>query len=222
MLLDIKGLTKQYVRGGAAFIALDNACLSLSEGEFLTISGKSGSGKSTLLNLIAGLMRPTAGSVEYSGKNIFAFTDAEASRYRNASIGYVPQGLSALANLTVLDNVRLPFFLFKKEGDAGEKAILLLEQTGIRHLAGVYPRQLSGGELRRVSIARALINSPSLLIADEPTGDLDVKTTAGIMSLFSEIAQGGTGVVVVTHDPDTAHYGTRYFVMDAGRLNEAG
>jgi ABC-type lipoprotein export system ATPase subunit len=186
----------------------------------VSIIGRSGSGKSTLLNLIAGLLNPTSGSVEMDGRIISTLNDAEVSLYRNSKIGYVSQGQTILSNLTVLDNVRLPFYFFKRDGDATEKALLLLEQVGILHLAGSYPKQLSGGELRRVSIARALINDPGLLIADEPTSDLDAQTTGEIMQLFRLISQKGTAVLMVTHELDTVSYGKRTFVMVSGVLTE--
>lgn len=220
MVLEVSGLTKEYRRDGASFFAANNVNLQLSAGDFLCITGRSGSGKSTLLNLIAGLLRPTSGRIEIEGRDISFFNDEEASLYRNTKIGYIPQGQSVLANFTVLDNVRLPFYFFRRAGDAVEKAMLLLELTGIPHLAQMYPRQLSGGELRRVSIARALVNDPAVLIADEPTSDLDAQTTSEIMKLFARISQKGTAVLLVTHDSDAVHFGNRFFKMDSGILTE--
>ncbi|MDR2314477.1 MAG: ATP-binding cassette domain-containing protein, partial [Spirochaetaceae bacterium] len=133
-------------------------------------------------------------------------------------IGYVPQGQSLLSNFTVFDNVCIPWALFKREGDVEGRAFILLEKVGISHLAASYPRELSGGEMRRVSIARALINEPRLLIADEPTGDLDARTTEEIMGLFSRIAREGTAVLIVTHELDTLNYGHKTYSMDAGNL----
>jgi len=220
VLLQINGLTKEYQRGGIPFSAVNNVILSVSPGDFICITGRSGSGKSTLLNLIAGLLKPTSGSITIEGRDTSTFNDEEASLYRNSKIGYIPQGQSVLANLTVLDNVRLPFYLFRHEGDSMAKAMSLLEQVGIRHLAHMYPRQLSGGELRRVSIARALINDPMMIIADEPTGDLDEQTTAEIMRLFRLISHKGMAVLLVTHDMNAAHAGNRFFIMDSGVLTE--
>ncbi len=218
MFLEIKGLTKEYKRGKSTFKAVNNVDLSISSGNFVSIIGRSGSGKSTLLNMITSLIIPTSGSIEIDGQNIQSLKDKSASLYRNEKIGYIPQGYNTLSNFTILDNVRLPFFFFKREGDAFEKAMKLLEQVGISHLAKVYPKQLSGGELRRVSIARALINDPDILIADEPTGDLDSQTTADIMELFSEISQNGTAILMVTHELDTVDYGSSVYVMDSGIL----
>jgi putative ABC transport system ATP-binding protein len=220
MLLEINGLTKEYKRNNVPFPAVKDAALSMDAGDFVSIIGRSGSGKTTLLCMTAGLLKPTAGVVTLEGRNIFTLSDEESSFLRNAKIGYIPQGMSLLPNLRVVDNVRLPFYLSKREGDSAEKALSLLDQVGILHLARDYPKQLSGGEQRRVSIARALINDPVMLIADEPTGDLDTGTTAEIMELFSRIAQKGTAILLVTHEPDTVSYGNRVYIMDAGTLTE--
>jgi ABC-type lipoprotein export system ATPase subunit len=220
VLLTINGLTKEYQRGGVPFKAVNGVNLSVSPGDFLCITGRSGSGKSTLLNLMAGILKPTSGSIAIEDRDISAFNDKEASLYRNSKIGYIPQGQSVLANLNVLDNVRLPFYLFRHEGDVTKRALSLLDQVGIPHLAHMYPRQLSGGELRRVSIARALINHPAVIIADEPTGDLDTQTTHEIMKLLRQISLQGTAVVLVTHDMNAASSGTRFLKMDSGILTE--
>ncbi|HBC26092.1 MAG TPA: ABC transporter ATP-binding protein [Ruminococcaceae bacterium] len=220
MLLQTKGLVKEYKRGNTSFPAVNGVDLSVSSEDFVSIVGRSGSGKSTLLNLIAGLLKPTSGSILVEGVDISSLNDEKVSLYRNSKIGYVPQGQSVLSNLTVLDNVRLPFYLFKREGDATEKALSLLDQVGLADLAQASPRELSGGELRRVSIARALINDPALLMADEPTSDLDAQTTAEIMELFRRISQNGTAILMVTHELETVGYGNRVLTMDAGTLTE--
>jgi putative ABC transport system ATP-binding protein len=218
-LLELNDLTKEYRRGARAFNAVNHASLSVEPGDFISITGRSGSGKSTLLNMSAGLLRPTAGTVLFNGDDIHRLNDRELSFLRNEKIGYVPQGQSLLSNFTVFDNVCIPWFLFKREGDVEGRAFILLEKVGISHLASSYPRELSGGEMRRVSIARSLINEPRLLIADEPTGDLDAATTADIMTLFSRIAKEGTAVLIVTHELDTLHYGNKTYSMDAGNLS---
>ncbi|MDR0663277.1 MAG: ABC transporter ATP-binding protein [Spirochaetaceae bacterium] len=218
-LLEFKELCKEYRRGGRAFNAVNRANLSVEPGDFISIIGRSGSGKTTLLNMGAGLLKPTGGSVFFEGHDIHRLNDEEISFFRNEKIGYVPQGQSLLSNFTVFDNVCIPWFLFKREGDAEGRAFILLEKVGISHLAASYPRELSGGEMRRAAIARALINSPRILIADEPTGDLDVQTTAEIMRLFKAIAEEGTAVLIVTHELDTLDYGNKTYTMDAGNLS---
>lgn len=220
MLLEAKKLTKEYRRGNISFKAVNNVDLSISSGAFVSIIGRSGSGKSTLLNMLASLVTPTSGSIEVEGQNILSIKDKETSLYRNTKIGYIPQGHSTLSNLSVLDNVKLPYFFFQREGNISERALHLLEQVGIPHLAKLYPKQISGGELRRVSIARALINNPSILIADEPTSDLDNQTTIDIMKLFSQISQNGTAILMVTHELDTVDYGNSVYVMDSGTLTK--
>ena len=206
MLLEIRELKKEYKRGGKVFPAVDNVSLSVSENDFICITGRSGSGKSTFLNIAAGLLAPTSGSIVFDGRDLIKLSDGELSGLRNTQIGFIPQGRSILPNFTVLDNVKLPFYLSKRKGNPAERAIYLLEKVGLHKLAEMYPSQLSGGELRRVSIARALINSPRLIIADEPTGDLDPQTTQDIMRLFSQISVSGTAVILVTHEPDVACY----------------
>ncbi|MDR0376398.1 MAG: ABC transporter ATP-binding protein [Spirochaetaceae bacterium] len=218
-LLELKELSKEYSRGGRAFHAVNRANLSVEPGDFISITGRSGSGKSTLLNMCAGLLSPTQGTVLFEGLNIHHLNDKDVSFFRNAKIGYVAQGQSLLSNFTALENVCIPWFLSWREGDAEGRAYLLLEQVGIGHLAASYPRELSGGEMRRAAIARSLMNDPLLLIADEPTGDLDTETTAEIMKLFAAIAGKGTAVLMVTHEPDTLNHANQTYTMEAGNLS---
>jgi putative ABC transport system ATP-binding protein len=218
-LLELRELTKEYKRGDKAFNAVNGVTLSVERGDFISITGRSGSGKSTLLNMSAGLLKPTAGTVLFDGQDIFSLTDRSISLLRNERIGYVPQGQSLLSNFTVLENICIPWFLFKHKGEPEERALFLLGKTGISHLAASYPKELSGGEMRRVAIARALINSPALLIADEPTSDLDAETTAEIMRLLSAIAKEGTAVLIVTHELDTLSYGNKVYSMNEGNLS---
>lgn len=220
MAIEVKNLTKEYTRGRETFKAANGINLTVGRGDFVSITGRSGSGKSTLLHMIAGLLAPTSGTIEIDGETIARMDDRAASAYRNTKIGYIPQGQSTLSSLSVIDNVRVPFHLFKKHGDSGELALARLKQTGISHLADSYPKHLSGGELKRVAIARALINTPDYVIADEPTSDLDAQTTSGIMKLLKGIAEGGTGVIMVTHEVDALAYGDRTFIMEEGVLYE--
>jgi putative ABC transport system ATP-binding protein len=218
-ILEIRELTKEYRRGNRAFNAVNGVSLSVGRGDFISIIGRSGSGKSTLLNMSAGLLRPSAGTVLFDGQDIFNLADISISLLRNEKIGYVPQGQTLLSNFTVLENVCIPWFLFKREGEPEERALTLLEKTGIDHLAASYPKQLSGGEMRRVAIARALINNPALLIADEPTSDLDAETTADIMRLLSVISKEGTAILIVTHELDTLSFGKKTYSMNSGNLS---
>ena len=223
MLLEVSNLSKAYKRGNQVFFAVKDVWLKLKEGDYTIIIGRSGSGKSTLLNLIGGLLTPSSGEINVAGRNTSSLSDSELSFLRNLVIGYIPQGHSALSNLTVFDNVRLPYFLHKGKEDVDieeidKRAISLLEKVGIAHLASAYPKNLSGGELRRVSIARALIKEPKLVLADEPTNDLDTHTSKEVMSLFSEIASQGTAVLLVTHDLDSIGYGNSVYQMNDGNL----
>ena len=226
-LLELREVTKAYRRGGRAFNAVNGASLSVESGDFISVTGRSGSGKSTLLNMSAGLLKPTGGTVFFDGHDIFQLNDRAISLLRNEEIGYVPQGQSLLSNFTVLENVVMPWFLFKRETPPEtptpeKRALILLEKTGISHLAASYPKELSGGEMRRAAIARSLVNSPRLLIADEPTGDLDAETTADIMKLLRAIANGGTAVLIVTHEVDTLSYGDKTYSMNNGTMSLRG
>ncbi|MDR1884706.1 MAG: ABC transporter ATP-binding protein [Synergistaceae bacterium] len=221
MLLETRKLRKEYRRGDAAFPAVNDVDISVDENDFLFITGRSGSGKTTLLNLIAGLARPSSGEIFFDGLDIGGASDRDLALLRNSQIGYIPQGHGILSNFTVLDNVLLPFYLYSREGGPEKRALSLLEQTGIPHLAGSYPDQLSGGELRRVSIARSLINSPRLLIADEPTGDLDPRTTDDILRLFARISSDGVTIIIVTHEADIVKFGNRHLIMEEGLIREA-
>ena len=220
MLLEIKGLSKEYQRKGKAFCAVNSVDLSIGQGDFVNIIGCSGSGKSTLLNMAAGLLMPTSGSIRLNGTELYALKDKDISELRNTRLGYIPQGLGTLSTLTVFDNVRLPYFLSRRQGDASGRASFLLDEVGISALVDMLPSQLSGGELRRVLIARALMNEPDILIADEPTSDLDIETTREIMELFARINKNGTTILIVTHELDTLEFGNRVLTMASGQLTE--
>jgi putative ABC transport system ATP-binding protein len=220
MKIEVNNIVKQYTRGGRHIDILKGISFSVSSGEFISITGRSGSGKSTLVNIIAGLTKPTSGNVIWDGKDIFSFSDKEMSLYRNATIGCAPQGHSALSSLTVLENVRLPFHFAPHEGDSAEKANELLKQFHIELLADSLPKSLSGGELKRMSIARAMINKPSFLLVDEPTGDLDAHTTHVIMKIFRKAADEGMAVLMITHDQDTVEYADKNFIMESGTLTQ--
>ena len=219
MILAARGVKKEYIRAGKPFWALDGVSLSVDEGEFVCIVGRSGSGKSTLLNILAGLLTPTSASVCFEGREYGGMSDRELSEIRRTRLGYIMQGHGVLPNFTVLQNTLIPHVLAGRGDDATtETAMSLLEQVGRAPLAAQYPSSLSGGELRRVAIARALLSSPGLLIADEPTGDLDQETAEEIMRIFDSIAKKGTAVLTVTHDMNFAAYSTRSYRMVSGQL----
>ncbi|OTQ58539.1 ABC transporter ATP-binding protein [Gilliamella sp. A7] len=219
MLLDVKNLRKDYQRGSQHFSAVNNVSFSMARTDFISIMGKSGSGKTTLLNMIAGLLTPTQGKITINGTNLFELDDKQVSAFRNQNIGYIPQGSSLLPNLTALENIRLPFYLTKRENQSSlNYALELLEKAKIGYLKDTYPANMSGGEMRRIAILRALICRPQLVIADEPTSDLDEESSAQIMALLTEIHQQGTGLLIVTHDNDVANYSQRKLKMSSGRL----
>ena len=219
-ILKLDDVCREYQRGSVPFFAVDHVSLSIEAGDFVNIIGRSGSGKSTLLNMAAGMLSPTSGTVELEGESLSGKDDAALSRLRNDKIGFVPQGAAALPNLTVLENVVLPFCLWPHTGDGEGEGRLLLERFGITHLADAWPAELSGGELRRALIARALINRPKIVIADEPTSDLDVESSAIIMEAFAKLNSEGVTLLLVSHDLDTLKYGKRVYTMSEGRLTE--
>ena len=219
-LVQLKDITKVY-QGGVTG-ALNGVSLTIEEGEFTAVMGPSGSGKSTLLNLIAGLDRPSTGSVVVGGSDLGQMGEAALARFRRDRIGFVFQFFHLLPNLTVLENVLIPAQLRSRES-AEEPARKLLAQLGIEELAHRYPARLSGGQQQRVSIARALINQPSLLLADEPTGALDTKSGDQVMELLMQLHLKGQTIVLVTHDAKLAtRYAARVIsVMDGQIVDDA-
>ena len=220
MLLQTRQLSRTFTRKGSDFFAVRNVDFSIDTFDFVFIVGRSGSGKTTLLNLISGILEPTSGSVFFGDKDITLMNDIEKSYYRNESIGFVPQSLGALPNLSVLDNVRVPFFLFRRDGDTEGRALSLLEVMKIAHLKNEMPKNLSGGELKRMLIARALMNDPKLLIADEPTANLDAETAVGVMQAIKDINKLGTAVLIVTHDSNILDPLCTTYRMDLGTLSK--
>lgn len=220
MELRAEQVTRQYFRqsqGKNVFTAVQPTDLILRSGELVEITGRSGSGKSTLLNILAGLLTPTSGLVMLDGADLYALEDDARSRLRNEKIGVIPQGQTALHSLTVLENVLLPCAMYDGAGDTAY-AEELLEQVGIPQLKSVYPDELSGGELRRLAIARAMIRRPGILLADEPTGDLDDENTHAVLRLLRQAAEGGAAVLLVTHEKEAAAYAHRLYRMDGGVL----
>lgn len=236
LVVNLKNVTREFKRKNRKFIAVDNVDFLLKAGDFVAIVGKSGNGKSTLLNMIAGLLKPTRGSVTIFGCNIslHSVSDEQISAIRAKNIGFVTQSQILLANLNVLDNVILPVMISrassKRVDDLAQKletedyasltsfAMDLLKRLNVDDLAHCYPRELSGGEMRRVMIARALINKPRLLILDEPTGDLDSQNTQTVVSLLRDCAASGAAVLVVTHDESVAASADCVCTMDSGVL----
>lgn len=225
MLVETIGLCKEFFRrsskGESSFAAVAGVDMAVAPGDFVTVTGASGSGKTTLLTLLAGLASPTSGTVLFKGKDMGALPDKELSILRNRDIGFVPQGAGLLGNLTVYDNVRAPQLFAGKGAEDSGRTEFLLEAVGIQQLADEYPSSLSGGEMRRASIARALFSDPALLIADEPTSDLDPENTRIVMELLQRFNKQGTTVIVVTHEKEVAALGAVRFSMSGGALERA-
>ena len=219
-MLEIKNISKSYNRQGKDFFAVKDVNLNISDGDFIHIIGRSGSGKSTFLNIVAGLLSADKGSLSLDGTNYMELPDEEKSKFRNKNIGFIPQSPALLSYLNVLENIRLPYDMYEKDGDSEGKARYFLNELGLEHLAKSYPKELSGGELRRIIIARALMTEPKILIADEPTSDLDIEATKEVMELLKKINEKGTTVLVVTHELDTLKYGKKVYTMSEGILED--
>ena len=215
-----ENLVKVYRMGKVDVRALDGVSLTIPEGEFLAIMGPSGSGKSTLMNLIGCLDKPTLGTLLVDGQDVTRLGDRRLAKLRGRTIGFVFQTFNLIPRISALDNVLLPMGLVGAipKAKRRKRAIELLEQVGLGHRVRHMPNELSGGERQRVAIARALANDPKLLLADEPTGNLDTKTGRAILELFKELHRQGRTVVLVTHDPDVASYAERIVRLVDGRI----
>jgi len=224
-MIALRDVTKTYqVSKEVAVTAVRGVSLNVERGEFVIITGRSGSGKTTLLNLAAGLVKPTSGEVRLADVNLWSLSDREQSLLRNQKIGFVFQFPSLLPSLTVLENVALPtmFATNHKNRDAYERAARLLEVVGLSDKLSAYPRQLSAGQQQRVVVARALISQPQVLLADEPTSNLDEQTEQEIMNLFRDIhGQTGITIILVTHTSQLVAYGTRAIAMANGAILDA-
>lgn len=220
--LELKNLTKHYTVGDEVIPAITDVSFNIEKGEFLSIVGHSGSGKTTFISIIGGILRPTSGQVLFNGVDICTLTDRELSEYRNKDIGFMFQFASLLPILTAVENVLLPdIFSSSRNIAARKKAEDFLELVGIGDKIHAYPSQLSGGQQRRVAIARALMNDPEIILADEPTGDLDEDTEAEIMALFRKInEEKKTTILLITHNLELAKQGKKILRMSKNRLAE--
>jgi ABC-type lipoprotein export system ATPase subunit len=217
-MIEAKGVTKSFSTTSSDVVAVNDVNLEVKPGEFVLILGRSGSGKSTLLAMLAGLIHPTAGVVRIRGNEIGNLSENKTAEVRAKEIGFVFQFSGLIPTITALENVMLPTLFFPDGPGSRSRAVELLRKVGLSDRADAYPGTLSSGEMKRVAIARSLINGPPILIADEPTGDLDVDTEIEIMELFKALNREGTTIVMVTHNPDLAPYATRIYGMVKGRL----
>ena len=229
-ILELRGVGKTYGVGAAALRVLADVDMTVEQGEYVAVVGPSGRGKSTLLNILGCLDVPTSGHYLVEGRDVASLDDTQLSHMRNRRIGFIFQSFHLVSHLTVLENVELPLFYARRtRSDRRRRALELLEAVGLSERAGHRPSMLSGGERQRAAIARALTNDPALLLADEPTGNLDSVTSLEIMDLFHELHRGGATLVLITHDPSIAGQAPRRVALrdgrvesDSGRLVPAG
>ncbi len=218
-LIKLDNLTKHYVMGDSVVRALDGVSLSIAEGEFVSITGASGSGKSTMMHLLGCLDRPTRGEYWLDGELVSAMSDRQLAVIRNLKIGFVFQTFNLIQRTTALDNVAVPLF-YARQSHVRGPSMRALERVGLGARAMHKPNELSGGERQRVAIARSIVNEPKILLADEPTGNLDTRTGRQIMSLFHELNQSGVTVLLVTHEVDVAVQARRVIRMQDGGIVE--
>lgn len=217
-MIKVESLTKKFIRNEKDFDAVHNVSLEVKKGEFAAIIGHSGSGKTTLFNMIAGLITPDFGKIYIDDSEITEMTENEKAVFRNHNMGYVLQGQSLLNNYTILDNICMPAYLSSGMSEFRERAKELLREIGLEEFANEYPANLSGGEIRRVSIVRAMINNPKVILADEPTSNLDPENSHKVMQMLRDISKSGTTVILSTHELEYLSYVNRVFKMDCGTL----
>ncbi len=221
-LISLKNISKTYVLGEQVVDALIGVDLQILRGEYIALMGPSGSGKSTLMNIIGCLDTPTTGEYWLNNKEVSQMSDASLSEVRNTEIGFVFQTFNLLNRLTAIDNVALPLvYAGIPLAERTERAKAVLEKVGLKDRMNHKPNELSGGQRQRVAVARALINNPSLLLADEPTGNLDTKTSYEIMALFDDIHQSGNTIVLVTHEKDIANHAKHVVRMRDGQIEKS-
>jgi putative ABC transport system ATP-binding protein len=220
--VQVENVTKAFTKGGHTIRPLDGASLTIDQGEYVSLMGASGSGKSTLLNLIAGIDRPTAGRITVAGVEITSLSRTRLARWRAENIGYIFQTHNLIPVLTAYENVEMPLLLLPLSASERQRRVsIALEAVGLTDRAEHYPRQLSGGQEQRVGIARAIVASPTLVVADEPTGDLDAETSQQILVLLQRLNRElGMTLLMVTHDAGAAAMATRKLRLERGQLIE--
>jgi putative ABC transport system ATP-binding protein len=218
-VIELTDITKVYQTGDVALRALDGVSLQVDEGEFVAVMGSSGSGKSTLMNIVGCLDRPTSGSYVLAGQQVAGMTRGELARIRNHVLGFVFQQFNLLSRTTALENVELPLeYGGISTRERHRKAKDALERVGLGQRLHHHPNQLSGGQQQRVAIARAIVNTPKVILADEPTGALDSRTSVDVMAIFQGLWRSGITVVLVTHEPDVAEFASRVVNMRDGKV----
>lgn len=215
-LIQVKNLIKTYGTDGTETFALKNISFEIEKGEFVAIMGPSGSGKSTLMHILGLLDKATGGEYLFDGHNIETLNDKDLAGLRSEKIGFVFQAFNLLPKTTVLDNVKLPLTYSKKKNDADKKAKKVLDDVGLSHRLNYFTNKISGGEKQRVAIARALINDPSVIFADEPTGNLDSKTGDQIIKILQKLNESGNTIILVTHELEIAECANRIILIKDG------
>ncbi|HLK40320.1 MAG TPA: ABC transporter ATP-binding protein [Polyangiaceae bacterium] len=219
MVIELTDVIKVYQTGDVELRALDGVSLSVQEGEFVAVMGSSGSGKSTLMNIIGCLDRPTAGRYVLAGRDVSGMSRSERARIRNRVLGFVFQQFNLLARTSAVENVELPLeYGGVPARQRRRRATDALERVGLGKRLGHHPNQLSGGQQQRVAIARAIVNDPKVILADEPTGALDSRTSIDVLAVFQGLWRSGITVVLVTHEPDIAEFASRVVVMRDGKV----
>ncbi|MCW5776177.1 MAG: ABC transporter ATP-binding protein [Phycisphaeraceae bacterium] len=223
-MIECRALTREYRKADNVIRPLDGLDLDVEAGEFLALMGPSGSGKTTLLNLIAGIDSPTRGTLRIGGTDLASLSRNALAAWRSENVGYVFQLYNLVPVLTAYENVELPLLLHPlSRRDRHARIMAALERVGVADRLDHFPRQLSGGQEQRVAIARAIVTNPAIIVADEPTGDLDKTAAAAVMALLGELNQElGKTIIMVTHDPKTAEHATRTLHLEKGRLIESG
>ncbi|EGL83470.1 ABC transporter related protein [Caldalkalibacillus thermarum TA2.A1] len=217
-MIHLDNVTKVYTLNNQTIHALKQVTLMIKKGEWLSILGPSGSGKSTLLGCIGGMLHPDHGSVSVNGQDLATLSDEELQRFRRQTIGFVFQDFRLLPQYTVLENVMLPQLPYQATTTVRQRAVQLIGQLGLSHRLHHVPAELSGGEQQRVSIARALMNEPAVLLCDEPTGNLDRDNRDRILDVFSQLHSSGCTIILATHDPEVAQRGTRELYLRDGYI----
>jgi len=217
LIIEIKDIKRNFVLGSEIVYVLKGVNLEIQKGEYVALMGPSGSGKSTLMNILGCLDTPTSGNYTLNGKDVSEMDEKSLAEIRNKEIGFVFQTFNLLPRTTALDNVALPMiYAGKSKSERSKRAAEVLEQVGLGDRMDHHPNQLSGGQRQRVAVARALVNRPSIILADEPTGNLDSKTSVEIMALFNEIHANGNTVILVTHEEDIAAHAHRIIRLRDG------